>query len=119
NYNAGGVVSLNQQKDEKIVGRIDWNITTGQRLSLSYINAYESSTNAPNNSISNTSPSLGLASNDYQRSVLLRAGIAQLNSDWTDQFSTEARFLYKSNLVTQAPLNGLGFAQFRVCTDPT
>ncbi len=119
NYNTGGVVSINQQKDEKIVGRIDWNITTGQRLSLSYVNAYESSTNAPNNSVSTTTPSLGLASNDYQRSVLLRAGIAQLNSDWSDKFSTEARFLYKSNLVSQLPLNGLGFAQFRVCTDPT
>ncbi len=119
NYDAGEFLTINNQKDEKIVGRIDWNITNGQRLSLSYINAYESSTVGSNTSTSNTSPSLGLSSNGYQRSTLLRAGIAQLNSDWSDNFSTEARFIYKANETTQAPLNGLGFAQFRVCTDPT
>ena len=119
NYETGGLVSINNQKDEKIVGKIDWNITDGQRLSVSYINAYESSTVLQNSSTSATTPSLGLASNAYQRSVLLRAGIAQLNSDWSDRLSTEARFVYKSNAVSQRPLNGLGFAQFRVCTAPT
>ncbi|MEG3172837.1 carboxypeptidase regulatory-like domain-containing protein [Sphingomonas sp. ZB1N12] len=118
-YDAGDVLQINNQKDEKIVGRIDWNVTNNQKLSLSYINASESSTVNSNASNSLTSPSLGLSSNGYQRSVIVRAGIAQLNSDWTDKLSTEARFLYKSNEVTQAPLNGLGFAQFRVCTDPT
>jgi Carboxypeptidase regulatory-like domain len=118
-YDTGNFLTLNNQKDEKIVGRIDWNITDRQKLSLSYINAYESSTVANGTTISNTAPSLGLESNYYQRSVLLRAGIAQLNSDWTDNLSTEARFLYKSNKVGQDPLLGRGFAQFRVCTDPT
>jgi hypothetical protein len=119
NYEAGELLTINDQKDEKIVGRLDWNITDGQRLSLSYINAYESSTVGNNTSTAAANPSIGLSSNGYQRSVLLRAGIVQLNSDWTDQLSTEARFLYKSNEVSQIPLNGLGFAQFRVCTDPT
>lgn len=118
-YDAGGLATINNQKDEKIVGRIDWNITNGQRLSLSYVNAYESSTVLQNSSTSNTSPSLGLASNAYQRSVLLRAGIVQLNSDWTDNLSTEARFVYKSNRVGQDSLLGVNFAQFRVCTAPT
>ncbi|KQN26827.1 TonB-dependent receptor [Sphingomonas sp. Leaf33] len=118
-YNPGGFLTINNQKDEKIVGRIDWNITDGQRLSITYLNAYESSTVGNNTSTSNTAPALGLSSNGYQRSVLVRSGIAQLNSDWTDRLSTEARFLYKANEVTQLPLNGLGFAQFRVCTDAT
>ena len=119
NYEAGELLTINNQKDEKIVGKIDWNITDAHRLSLSYTNAYESSTVGNNTSPSSTTPALGLSSNGYQRSVLLRAGIAQLNSDWSERFSTEARFLYKSNEVSQTPLNGLGFAQFRVCTDPT
>lgn len=119
-YNPGGIVNINRQKDEKIVGRIDWNITTGQRLSLSYINAYESSTvSGGNSSTSTTTPSLGLESNYYQRSVLVRAGIAQLNSEWTDNFSTEIRGIYKYNKVGQDPLRGLGFAQFLICTAPT
>lgn len=116
-YDTGDVLSVNNQKDEKIVGRIDWNIVDGQRLSLSYINAYESSDILQNTSQSTSTPSLGLASNAYSRSVLLRAGIVQLNSDWTDRLSTEARFLYKSNRVGQDPYQGRGFAQFRVCTD--
>ena len=118
NYNPGSVLAINPQKDEKIVGRIDWNITTGQRLSVTYVNAYESANVLQNtNSTSATAPSLGLESDAYQRSVLVRAGIAQLNSDWTDQFSTEARFQYKSQRTGQDPLLGRGFAQFRVCTD--
>ena len=123
-YDTGGLVGINNQKDEKIVGRIDWNVTDDQRLSISYVNALESSTNAPNTSgVAGgtvnplTSYTLGLASNDYQRTNLVRAGIAQLNSTWTDQFSTEARFLYKSQKISQIPLLGNNFAQFSVCTD--
>lgn len=119
NYEAGGITSINNQKDEKIVGKIDWNVVDGQRLSLSYINAHESATVLQNSSTSTTTPALGLESNAYQRSVMLRAGIAQLNSDWTDRLSTEVRFVYKHNRVGQDPLLGLGFSQFRVCTAPT
>lgn len=119
NYNPGPFVSINNQKDEKIVGRIDWNIATGQRLSATYINAYESSTVAQGTSTSNTTPAIGYESNYYQRSVLLKAGIVQLNSDWTDNLSTEVRGYYKWNRVGQDPLRGTGFAQFSVCTAPT
>lgn len=118
-YNPGSFTSINNQKDEKIVGRIDWNITDRQKLSLSYVNAYESSTVAQGTSQSTTTPAVGLASNYYQRSVLLRSGIAQLNSDWTDNFSTETRFLYQYNKVGQDSLLGTNFAQFSVCTAPT
>ena len=118
-YNPGGLLGLNDRKDEKIVGRIDWNITTGQRLSVSYINAYDSLGSQNNTSISTTSPSYGLESNAYTLTEVLRAGIVQLNSDWTDNFSTEVRGLYRYYTRGQNPLRGLGFAQFRVCTDQT
>ncbi|TCP34286.1 TonB-dependent receptor [Sphingomonas sp. BK235] len=118
-YEPGGFLTVNSQKDEKIVGRIDWNVTDGHRLSLSYINAYESSTVAQGTSTNANTPAVGLESNYYQRSVLLRAGIAQLNSEWTDNLSTEARFLYKSNRVGQDPLFGANSPQYTVCTAPT
>ena len=117
NFDPGGVLVINNRKDEKITGRIDWNVTDGQRLSLSYINAYDSLDSQNNTSTSNTSPSYGLQSNAYALTELLRAGIVQLNSDWTDNFSTEARGLYKYSKRGQEPLRGRGFAQFRVCTD--
>ncbi|MBS0480373.1 MAG: TonB-dependent receptor [Proteobacteria bacterium] len=119
NYQTGDFISINNQKDEKIVGKIDWNVTTGQRLSFSYINAFEMSTVANGTSTSSTSPVIALASNYYERSNLLRAGIVQLNSDWTDKLSTEARVLYRWTRVGQDSLLGVGYPQIRVCTDAT
>lgn len=119
NYTTGDFVTINDQKDEKIVGKIDWNVATGHRLSLSYINAYETSTVANGTSTSSTAPVIALASNYYQRSNLLRAGIAQWNADWTDDLSSEARLLYKWSRVGQDSLLGTGYPQIRVCTDAT
>lgn len=118
-YNPGGVLALTNNKDEKIVGRIDWNVNDNQKLSLSYINAFDSLDALQNSSTSTSSPSLGLASDAYKTTEVLHAGIAQLNSKWTDHFSTEARFIYKSSKRGQDPELGRGFAQFGVCTDPT
>lgn len=119
-FDAGGVIGITNNLDEKIVGRIDWNITTGQKLSLSYINAFDSRDVQNNSSTSSANPSLGLGSNYYKATQLLRAGIIQLNSDWTDKLSTEARLLYRSSRNGRVPLGGAtGFAQFRVCTEAT
>ncbi|MBX9732074.1 MAG: TonB-dependent receptor [Sphingomonas sp.] len=120
NYNTGGIIAISPNKDEKIVGKIDWNVTDGQRLSVSYINAFDAFTfNQNSTSGPANNPTLGLASNGYQLTELLRTGIVQLNSDWTDSFSTEVRGLYKSYSRGQDPLLGRGFAQFSVCLDPT
>ncbi|HET9511197.1 MAG TPA: carboxypeptidase regulatory-like domain-containing protein [Sphingomonas sp.] len=115
----GDFITINDQKDEKIVGKIDWNVIDGQRLSLTYINAYDQATVANGTSTSATAPILALASNYYKRSNLLRAGIVQLNSDWTDQLSTEARALYRHTRVGQDSLLGTTGPQIRVCTDAT
>lgn len=118
-YDAGSLLTVSNDKDEKFVGKLTWNINDAQRLSVSYINAYDATQFIQNASTSNSTPSLGLSSNGYAFTELLRAGIAQLNSQWTDEFSTEARFLYKTYERGSTPLNGTGFAQFGVCTDAT
>lgn len=118
-YDTGGLLEISNDKDEKIVGKLTWNVNDNQRLSVSYINAYDETAFLQNTSTSSSSPSLGLESNGYRLTELLRAGIAQLNSQWSDSFSTEARFLYKSYERGQESLLGLGFAQFGVCTDAT
>lgn len=117
-FDAGDPVTLSQDKDEKIVGKITWNITDNHRLSLSYINAYDETTFLQNSDARSSGPTLGLGSNAYRATELLRAGIVQLNSQWTDEFSTEGRFLYKSYERGSNSLNGTGFAQFGVCLDP-
>ncbi|MEG8019252.1 MULTISPECIES: carboxypeptidase regulatory-like domain-containing protein [unclassified Sphingomonas] len=118
-YDAGEILSIAQQKDEKIVGKLDWNITDGQKLALSYVNAFDSFVVSGSNSQSAASPGFSLDSNGYKLGELLRAGIAQLNSDWSDTFSTEVRGTYKKYTRTRDPLRGNDFAQFRVCLDPT
>lgn len=116
---AGNILTLNPRKDEKITGRIDWNIMDGQRLSVSYINAYDALVSQNNTSVTANNPTYGLSSNAYSLTELLRAGIVQLNSDWTDNFSTEARAIYKYNQRGQEPLNGRSIGQVQVCDDAT
>lgn len=119
NYNTGDVIRNQDEVDEKIVGRIDWNITDGQKAFLTFTNAYDSLVIPQGNSFSPTAPSVGLRSNGYLLTELQRSGQIQLNSDWTDSFSTEIRGGYLSFRRGQDSLQGLGFGQFTVCLDPT
>ena len=114
----GDVLTLNPRKDEKVAVQLDANITDRQRLSISYVNAFDSLVSQNNTSASNSTPRYGLSSNAYTLSELLRAGIVQLNSDWTDNFSTEIRGIYKRTERGQEPLQGRPTGQFTVCTDP-
>ncbi len=115
----GNTLTINPRRDEKIVGRIDANITDRQKLSISYINAYDVLVSQNGTSTNSSTPSYGLSSNAYALTELLRAGIVQLNSDWTDNFSTEVRGIYKSSRRGQEPLQGRGSGQFTVCNDAT
>lgn len=117
-YTTGDILTITPNKDEKVVGKIDWNISDTQRLALTYINAYDTTTLNQNSSTSTSSPSIGLASNGYVLSELLRSGVIELNSDWSDKLSTEVRGVYKKYVRGQDPVLGRGFAQFQVCLDP-
>ncbi len=119
NIDAGSVLTINNRKDEKIVGRIDWNITDGHRLSLSYINAFDSLVSQNNTSVNSASPQYGLSTNAYALTELLRAGIVQINSDWSDRFSTEIRGSYNWTRRGQEPLGGRPNGQLQVCNDAT
>ncbi len=121
NYDTGGVLSNLGDKDDRVVARIDANLADTQRLSLTYTYANDA-INLLNNtftSITTGSPGLGLASNAYIQGNRLHTGVAQLNSEWSDKFSTEIRGFYKAYKRIQDPVLGRGFAQFRVCTNPT
>lgn len=119
NLDIGDVLTINNRRDEKFAARIDWNITTGQRLSVSYINSYNVQGSPNNTSTSSSTPSYGMSTNAYQLSELLKAGIVQLNSDWTDSFSTETRLIYRRSVRGQEPFGGRPNGQFTVCADGT
>jgi hypothetical protein len=119
NYDTGGVLRNLGDKDDRLVAKIDANISDTQRLSLTYTYAKDE-INLLNNTFTNIatgSPGLGLASNAYIQGNRLHTGVAQLNSDWSDDFSTEVRGFYKNYKRIQDPVLGRGFAQFRVCTN--
>jgi hypothetical protein len=114
-YETGGVVNSNQDKDDRLVARIDANLSDTQRLSATYSYAKDSIVLTNNVSANPSTPSLGLASNAYLSGNRLHTGVVQLNSDWSDEFSTEIRGFYKNYKRIQDPLTGRGFAEFRVC----
>lgn len=114
----GDVLRINTRVDEKFSTRVDFNVADGQRLSVSYVNAYNAQISPNNTSTSSTVPAYGLSSNAYVLSEILRAGIVQFNSTWSSTLSTEVRFNYRNAGRGQEPLGGRLNSQFQVCTDP-
>jgi len=108
------------ERDRKISAKIDWNITDDQRLSFTYINHFNS-VPAPGGGSSNsaTSPNVGLQSNSYEATEATKVYQGQLNSRWTENFSTEARVSYRDYKRGQVGYGDKGFGQFAVCTNPT
>jgi hypothetical protein len=117
-YDTGGVLRNLGDKDDRVVAKLDANLSDTQRLSLTYTYANDA-INLLQNTFTTAPAGLGLASNAYIQGNRLHTGVAQLNSDWSDTFSTEVRGFYKNYTRIQDPLLGRGFAQFRVCTNPT
>ncbi|WP_404338605.1 carboxypeptidase regulatory-like domain-containing protein [Sphingomonas sp. MMS12-HWE2-04] len=120
NYSAGGAQSSTLETDEKYTVKVDWNVTDGQRLALTYIK--NDSANASVAGFSSTtaaSPSLGLELNNYRRPEKVESFVGQLNSDWSDKFHTEIRGNYRSYDLTPVPFGEFNFSQVQVCLDPT
>ncbi len=105
--------------DEKILGKLDWNINDNHRLALTYQRTMGNSFNGSVTSSfaqgnSTTQPAIGLESRQYNKTERLDQYTAQLNSDWTANFSTELRVGFKETETTQLPLNGLSVGQVQV-----
>lgn len=123
-YDTGGILNNSGDKDDRLVAKIDANLSDTQRASLTYIYTKDSirfnqNTNVGPAGSTGNAPGLGLESNGYVASNRLHTGVFQLNSDWSDAFSTEFRGFYKDYKRGQDPILGRGFAQFQVCTAPT
>lgn len=120
-YDTGGVLNNSNDKDDRLVAKLDANLSDTQRASLTYIYTKDSiqfgnNTNVGPAAATGNAPGLGLESNGYIASNRLHTGVFQLNSEWSDEFSTEVRAFYKDYKRGQDPIMGRGFAQFQVCT---
>lgn len=110
---AGGILTNNGDRDDRIVGKIDANISDTQRLSLTGIYTKDE-INTLGSTSANTLPT---TSDDYLKPNRVFAGVVQLNSDWSSRLSTETRVRYKDYKSGQTPLLA-NTALATVCTDP-
>ena len=117
NYDTGDVLNNSNDRDDRLVAKLDANLSDTQRASITYMYTKDS-IQFNQNTFSTGTPGLGLASNGYVSSNRLHTGVFQLNSEWSDEFSTEVRAFYKDYKRGQDPVMGRGFAQFQVCTAP-
>ena len=100
-------------KDEKYSLKLDWNIMDGQRASFTYRHAFSDVwKGAPS-----SSSSLFLNTNWYTQPENEDNYAYQLNSKWSDKFSTEARLTMRNYQRGQTPPEGQGFSNIQVCTD--
>jgi hypothetical protein len=101
--------------DEKYTGRFDWNINDNHRLSATY--RYAESGLIQRTNLNTTTA--GLDSQWYLTGEEDTAYVLQLNSDWSDTFSTEARLSQRDYLRLQEPPSGQAFSDIRVCSTAT
>jgi Carboxypeptidase regulatory-like domain len=117
NFDTLGVYRDVKETDEKVSAKVDFNLTDTQRLSGTYIYNRGTVGNEQNGSVSTTSPGLGLLSNAYLLEEVVNSGVIALNSDWSDNFSSEIRLNYRKTDRAQDPFGGRSIGQVTVCTD--
>jgi hypothetical protein len=118
NYDTLGQGSTAVEEDEKMIAKLDWNISDNHRAAFTYIRNVGTQQFRRNTFL--TPPaSLGLVSSGYELGEEVNSGVFQLNSDWSDGFSTELRGSYRDYNRDQTPFGGTDFAQIEVCLDPT
>ena len=123
-YNVGNVPAAITETDKKYAVKVDWNIASGQRFSASWIHHENVLPNfgvagTTTGSTSSTTPYIQLQSDQYQLTEFTNAYTGQLNSQWSDKFSTEVRGAFKYYRRGQDAYFGRDFAEFNVCLDPT
>ncbi|MDE2596378.1 MAG: TonB-dependent receptor [Sphingomonadales bacterium] len=114
-YDTMGLIATTTEGDEKIAAKLDWNISDTQRASVTYIR--NKGTNQFQQNTFLTSPfALGYQSDAYQLAEEINSGTLELNSSWTDAFSTNLRVSYRDYNRGQNFI-GAPFPQVGVCTD--
>ncbi len=100
--------------DKKYSAKFDWNINDNHRLSLTYRSAESQSTATGGNS----QTTAAFYSNLYIESYKDVGTTLELNSDWTDNFSTTLRATYRDWDKGQDPPGGQNFSEITICAQP-
>jgi hypothetical protein len=115
NFDAGSSrLSTLPEDDEKILAKLDWNVSDTQRASLAYQHTKGNEVITSNNSTSQNR--ISAPSNWYNREITLDSYSLQLFSDWNEFFSTELKVARKEVEVLQDSLEGTDFAEMQIRT---
>lgn len=101
--------ALNTESEEVGV-KIDWNINDSHRASFRYGKSEQSQANL--NGFGATS--LALSSHQYVRDFELETYTGSLFSDWTENFSTEAKVSFRDYSAVRTPLANLPAISVRI-----
>ncbi|MEQ9504642.1 MAG: TonB-dependent receptor [Hyphomonas sp.] len=101
-YVSGGLPSSIPIEDEKIFAKLDWNITDQHRAAASYT-FNEASNFSPSDS---GSSQVADGNHFYERGGKLENYSVSLNSDWTQDFSTEFRWTRVEFDAVADPVSG-------------
>lgn len=114
-FDIGSYSGIDPVEDEKMLGKIDWNITDNQRATFTYIRTEGNQINEQTgNNFLAGSPVLGAPSAWYNRSETINVYTGQWFSDWTDNFSTEFKVGYMDQATGQDSLGGAEFPSMAV-----
>lgn len=113
-FDPGGLPTSLPQDDEKILAKIDWNISDAHRASLAYQRTEGGRVTTQNQNT--TQRQVSASSNWYNETIALDSYSLQLYSDWTPMLSTELKVARKTVDKGQISLNGIDFAQMRIRT---
>lgn len=98
--------------------KIDWNISDSQRASFRYGSSDQSVAIQPGFGTAGGG-SIALGSYAYQRDFNFDTYVAQLYSDWTDNFSTEAKVSFRDYSAVRTPRSNLPAIAITVPTSAT
>ncbi|MEM5551556.1 TonB-dependent receptor [Pseudoalteromonas neustonica] len=111
NYDPGTMVPSMPVEDEKILIKLDWNISDAHRASFVY-NYNDGFSLAQSDTGSSR---LSLSNHFYERGAELQSYVTSFYSDWSDNFSTEIRVGYSKLDNRQNSLDAAsGFGEFNV-----
>ncbi|MEW6992763.1 TonB-dependent receptor [Colwelliaceae bacterium MEBiC 14330] len=112
-YDPGGIPTSMDNEDEKILVKLDWNISEEHRLAFTY--NYNDGNNFTQADGDNNE--FEFANHLYERGAELNSYSTALYSDWTDKFATEIRVAYLEVDNRQVTVGGNDFGEIRVETD--
>lgn len=118
-YDTLGLIANANEDDEKFVAKLDANLSDNHRAVLTYIRNVGTNQFQQNTFLTGTSPALGYQSNGYELNEEINSGQFELNSTWSNVFSTTLRASYRDYNRNQTPFGGRDFPQFGVCTEAT